>query len=112
LRSSLREVAKAAGVSPSTASRALSGHHQVSEETRRRVLEAAKALGYDPGRARKGKNGPASRILALIVPDVSSPFYCAILEGVEAEAFSRGYDLVLYTTRGRPGRTSSSGCWR
>lgn len=101
MRSSLREVAKAAGVSPSTASRALSGHHQVSEETRRRVLEAAKALGYDPGRARKGKNGPASRILALIVPDVSSPFYCAILEGVEAEAFSRGYDLVLYTTRGR-----------
>ena len=59
------------------------------------------ALGYDPSRSTKSKTQPASRFLALIVPDVSSPFYCAILEGVEAEAFSRDYDLVLYTTQGR-----------
>lgn len=98
----LRDVAKFAGVSPATASRALNGHPQVSEEARRRVLDAAAALGYAVPPAGRGRvPGPAGQIVALTVPDVSSPFYCAVLQGVEGEAFANGFDLVLYTTAGR-----------
>lgn len=96
----LRDVAKLAGVSLATASRVMNDHPQVSEETRRRVLAAAEQLGYKPDES-KPRRQLASRVISLIVPDVSSPFYCAILQGVEREAFSQQFDLVLYTTVGR-----------
>lgn len=98
----LRDVAKRAGVSVSTASRVMNGHPQVSEEARERVLLAAKELNYDVdalGGSRRAKEG--GRTLGIIVPDVSTPFYGAILQGVEEEAFARHFDLVLYTTQGR-----------
>lgn len=96
---SLRQVATLAGVSPATASRVLNGHPQVSPELRRRVEEAAQRLGYAVSRPRGSRS--SSRVVALLVPHVSSPFYCGVLMGVEQEAFARGYDLVLYTTEGR-----------
>ena len=96
----LRAVAKRAGVRVATASRVLNGHPQVSEETRRKVLAAAEQLGYKVEDARPRRH-LTHRVISLIVPDVSSPFYCAILQGVEREAFSQQFDLVLYTTEGR-----------
>ncbi len=101
---SLRDVAKRAGVSVSTASRVLNGHPQVSEEARERVLLAAKELNYDIealGAARRAREREGGRTIGIIVPDVSTPFYGAILQGVEEEAFARHCDLVLYTTHGR-----------
>lgn len=96
----LRDVAELAGVSLATASRVINGHPQVSEETRRKVLAAVEQLGYKPEES-KPRRHLTNRVIALIVPDVSSPFYCAILRGVEMEAFSQQFDLVLYTTEGR-----------
>lgn len=95
----LRQVAELAGVSAATASRVMNGDPRVRPELRRRVVEAATRLGYQPARPRRSR--ATSRMVALLVPNVSSPFYCAVLMGVEQEAFARGYDLVLYTTEGR-----------
>src|SRR5690606_3114412 len=95
----LRQVAELAGVSAATASRVMNGDPGVRPELRRRVVEAASRLGYRP--ARLCRSRATSRMVALLVPNVSSPFYCAVLMGVEQEAFARGYDLVLYTTEGR-----------
>lgn len=95
----VREVARLAGVSPATVSRVLNGHPQVRPELRQRVEQAAAQLGYTGLRGRRPMR--ASRVVALLVPNVSSPFYCAVIGGVEQEAFSRGYDLMLYTTEGR-----------
>ncbi|BAS25886.1 LacI family DNA-binding transcriptional regulator [Limnochorda pilosa] len=96
---SLRQVATLAGVSPATVSRVLNGHPHVSPDMRRRVEETMQRVGYVAARPRGNRS--TSRVVALLVPNVSSPFYCAVLMGVEQEAFARGYDLVLYTTEGR-----------
>lgn len=96
---SVRDVARLAGVSPATVSRVLNGNPRVSPELRRQVEMAAAQLGYRGSAARR--QASRSRVVALLVPHVSSPFYCAIIGGVESEAFANGYDLMLYTTEGR-----------
>ncbi|MEW6047130.1 MAG: LacI family DNA-binding transcriptional regulator [Bacillota bacterium] len=108
----VRAIARAAGVSPSTVSRVLRDQAGVSEEARRRVHEAIAALGSTPDEVRlsaslklealtKAARTRLSGLLGLIVPDVSTGFYVEVLKGVEAEAYRRGYGLVLYTTAGR-----------
>lgn len=89
----------AAGVSPATVSRVLNGHPQVTDEVRQRVTQAARQLGYSGMHRRRHRTGTG--VVALIVPHVSSPFYCQVLAGVEREAYQNDYGLVFYTTDGR-----------
>lgn len=95
----VREIARLAQVSAATVSRVLNGNPRVRPELRRRVELAAAQLGYRAELARKTSG--RTRVVALVVPHVSSPFYCAVIGGVENEAFAHGYDLMLYTTEGR-----------
>ncbi|HEY8424955.1 MAG TPA: LacI family DNA-binding transcriptional regulator [Limnochordales bacterium] len=95
----VRDIARIAGVSPATVSRVLNGNPRVSPELRRQVERAAAQLGYRTSRLRRPPS--RSRVVALLVPHVSSPFYAAVIGGVEGEAFANGYDLMLYTTEGR-----------
>ena len=95
----LRDIARVAGVSPATVSRVLNGNQQVARELRERVYEAATRVGYQLANLRRPR--AHLRQVALVVPHVSSPFYCEVLAGVEREAFQRGYDLIFYTTAGR-----------
>lgn len=88
-----------AGVSPATVSRVLNGHPQVTDEVRRRVTQVARKLGYAGVHRRRPRKGTG--VVALIVPHVSSPFYCQVLAGVEREAYQNDYGLVFYTTDGR-----------
>lgn len=108
----VRAVAREAGVSPSTVSRALRAPGTVSDGARRRVLEAIARLGSTPEAVRlsaslklkaltRSAPGHAAGLLGLVVPDVSTPFYVEVLKGVEEEAYRRGFGLVLYTTAGR-----------
>ncbi|HLT57317.1 MAG: LacI family transcriptional regulator [Limnochordales bacterium] len=98
----LRDVARLAGVSPATVSRVLNGNQQVAKELRERVHRAAAQVGYRAASPRRSR--AALRQVGLIVPHVSSPFYCQVLAGVEREAFQRGYDLIFFTTAGRSHR--------
>ena len=99
-------------MSPSTVSRVLRSPQGVSDEARQRVLEAIARLGSTPEEVRlsaslklkalaRSARSEARGLLGLIVPDVSTGFYVEVLKGVEAEAYNRGYGLVLYTTAGR-----------
>ncbi|HEY8497791.1 MAG TPA: LacI family DNA-binding transcriptional regulator [Limnochordales bacterium] len=107
----VRAIAREAGVSASTVSRVLRSRDGVSADARRRVMEAIARLGSTPDevrlsttrrlRALSRSAAAGARLLALIVPDVSTGFYAEVLRGVEAEAYERGYTLVLYTTAGR-----------
>lgn len=108
----VRAIAREAGVSPSTVSRVLRSQDGVSDEARQRVLGAIARLGSTPDEVRLSASlklkaltrstlTHASGLLGLIVPDVSTGFYVEVLKGVEAEAYQRGYGLVLYTTAGR-----------
>ena len=97
----LREVAKEAGVSVTTASRALSGYDDVAERTRKLVERAADRLGYVPNlMARRLKTGRTGT-LGFIIPDTSSrlgdPFFSNFIAGVGNEASLHGFDLLITT---------------
>ncbi|WP_084129070.1 LacI family DNA-binding transcriptional regulator [Demequina sp. NBRC 110055] len=82
----LQEVAVAAGVSPATASRALSTPASVSIERRHRVLEAAERLGYRPNRSAQDLASGRSRHIGLVVPDLANPYFATVAKGVQAQA--------------------------
>ncbi len=93
------DVAKKAGVSVATVSRVINhSTHKVNEATRRRVLAAIQELGYQPNDVARGLKKRTSRTIALIVPDISNPFYPAIARGIEDIANQHGYAVVLCNT--------------
>lgn len=90
-----RDVARVAGVSASTVSRALAKPETVSPGTRNRVLETARGMGYRlhlttraPGNGHRGN-------LGLIVPDLENPFFAGFAKGVQAKARAAGYALIV-----------------
>ncbi|MFC5908416.1 LacI family DNA-binding transcriptional regulator [Streptacidiphilus monticola] len=96
----LAEVAKAAGVSPSTVSYVLSGKRAISEPTRARVEQAISLLGYHPHAGARALAGKRSHIIALVVPlhtDVYVPVMMEIAISVTMAARQFGYDVLLIT---------------
>ncbi|MGY1602958.1 LacI family DNA-binding transcriptional regulator [Geodermatophilus sp. SYSU D00815] len=92
-------VARAAGVSQSTVSRALRGDPRVREETRRRVDAAARRLGYVPNSLAAGLVSRSTRTVAVVVSDLANPFFPALLTPVYDELQLMGYRVVLFTER-------------
>src|SRR5437764_11310757 len=94
-RSSIREVAKRAGVSLGTVSNVLNRPEIVAEETRRRVQLVIEEIGFVPnGSARQLRVG-RSRHIGLIVLDVANPFFTEVARGVEDLANQAGYVVIL-----------------
>lgn len=91
----LIDVARRAGVSPSTASRALNRPELVSREVVARVRAIAEELGYAPNPFARSLRVQDSRTLGLIVPDSTNPFFAEVAKGIEAACFGAGYTLVL-----------------
>ncbi len=96
--STIKDVAKLAGVSVSTVSRTLSGKIFVEEETKQKVLEAVQELNYKPNVIAKGLREGRFCTIALIVPDINSLFYPALMKNIEKEAAEKGYSLILCNT--------------
>jgi len=95
----IRDVAARAGVSVATVSRVVNRNpHRVSPATRRRVLSAVQALGYRANIIAQGLKQRRTRTVALIVPDISNPFYPAIARGIEDRAQEHGYAVLLCNT--------------
>ena len=95
------DVAARAGVSAMTVSRVLNNSTRVAASTRARVEAAIDALGYLPNTLARGLRS-ATRTLALIIPDVSNPFFTDIVGGAEEVAWAHGYTLFLGNTHGSP----------
>ncbi len=98
---SLQEISQHANVSLATASRVLNGSsHPVSAKTRAKVLRAAEALGYTPSvLAQLVRKGQRSRIVGIIVGDVSDPYFAAITRGVEEAVAPQGYLTMISSGR-------------
>ncbi|MDF1844532.1 MAG: LacI family DNA-binding transcriptional regulator [Rubripirellula sp.] len=95
---SLKEVANAAGVSVSTASRALNGKAnecRISETTETAVQQAAKRLGFRPSRVAQSLRSQRTGLFGAIVPDVANPFFAAIAREITVAAEHSGYSLLL-----------------
>lgn len=100
--STLADVAKQAGVSKSTASRALSGRGSVSQDTRNRVSRAANELGFVPSSAAESLATGRSRNIAVVTPFINRWFYSEVIDGVESALIGAGYDLTLYRLTDSP----------
>lgn len=79
-------------------SRALNGKPGVSEELRNRILEFARMKGYSPDLAAVGLRKGKTKIIGVLIPDVSNPFFAQILRGMERVFYPLGYHLLLCST--------------
>ena len=93
------EVAKRAGVSPSTVSRVLSRPDVVSAKTRTRVLRAVDLLNYTPNSTAKNLRQARTGKLLVTVPDISNPFFSLILQGIEDAALREDYSVLFGDTQ-------------
>lgn len=91
----VRDVAKLAGVSISTVSRALSMPHMVNPGTRALVITAAEELGYQPNAAAQGLRSGVTKNIGLVIPDLENPFFATITKGVQARARNEGYAVFI-----------------
>jgi DNA-binding LacI/PurR family transcriptional regulator len=100
----MRDVARATGVSQSTVSRVLSGAPTsvpIAPATRDRVLAAARQLGYRPNPLARGLRGSRTMLLGVIVREITDPFFAVAIEAVSIEASRSGYNVVLGHAHGR-----------
>ena len=104
----LVEVAARAGVSLSTASRALRDDSPVSEPTRRRVQAAARHLGYEPNRLARSLRTRASSFAGVIVPDIGVGFYARVLKGAQDALERAGYEVILMNTERHASREAAA----
>src|SRR5580658_6278818 len=96
----LKDVALRAGVHPATASRALNPETRilVSEDTARRVLDAAEALGYSPNPVARSLRTRRSHTVGVLIPDLNNPLLPPIVRGLEDKLAAAGYVALLGNT--------------
>ena len=103
-RVNIADVAREAGVSAQTVSRALNNKGEISTETRARVLETVDRLGYRPNTLARGLVTQKTSTLGLIVPDIANPFFSEVARGAEDAAHGAGFSLLLCNTMEDPSR--------
>ncbi|MGU3538488.1 LacI family DNA-binding transcriptional regulator [Methylobacterium sp. A54F] len=99
----IRDVARAAGVSTATVSRAL-GRGPVSEALREQVEAAVRATGYRPNLSARRLRSQATQTIGLIVADIRNPFFTAVSRAVEDAAYAAGMRVILCNTDEDPSR--------
>jgi DNA-binding LacI/PurR family transcriptional regulator len=92
---SIKDIAKAAGVSPSTVSRALHHNPRISEETATRVRRLAQEMGYSPSLPARSLVTRHTATIGLVITHVSDPFLGRLVIGVEETAQAQGYSVFL-----------------
>jgi LacI family repressor for deo operon, udp, cdd, tsx, nupC, and nupG len=101
-RPTIVDVATAAGVAPSTVSRAFSRPGRVNRRTREHVLAVADELGYAPNPAAQALESGRTKTIALLVPDITNPYFSGVIKGAERAAATAGLTLVLGDTQENP----------
>lgn len=92
---SMKQIARLADVSLGTVSHVINNSAKVREPLRQRVLEAVKLLNYQPSQLARGLRRDKTNIIGMIIPDITNPFFPAVVRGAEDAAFSSGYRLLL-----------------
>ncbi|HEV2583913.1 MAG TPA: LacI family DNA-binding transcriptional regulator [Ktedonobacteraceae bacterium] len=99
---SIKDVAKAAGVSTATVSRVLSNGEHVRQEVRKRVMDAVEKLEYRPNLLARSLRSQQTTTIGLIVSDIRNPFFTSVSRAVEDTAYEQGYSLFLCNTDENP----------
>ncbi len=105
--SNIRDVAKLAGVAPITVSRVINGGEGVTDETRQRVQRAIDQLHYVPNTLARSLRSRQSHTLALIMSDITNPFWTTVARGVEDTAAENNYRTMLCNTDEDPAKEAN-----
>lgn len=92
---SINDIAKALGISPSTVSRALKDHPDISTETKKIVQQYAAEVNYRPNALALSLKKQRSFTLGLIIPEIVHHFFSSIISGIEELAYAKGYRLII-----------------
>ena len=94
----IKDVARACGVAPSTVSNALAGKPLVRDETRKLVLATAERLGYRASSLARGLRLQRTWTVGALVADIANPFFAELVRGMEDALWEQGYSLVICST--------------
>ena len=91
----IKDLARELGVSPSTVSRALRNHPDISRATKRRVSEAAELHNYHPNQLAQSLQKQRSNTIGVIVPEIRHNFFSTVISGIEELAYDHGYTIMV-----------------
>jgi len=103
-RITMHDVAQTAGVSLMTVSRVVNNKDDVSQITRKKVMEVIEQLNYRPSSIARGLATQRTGALGLVVPDIANPFFASIVRSAEEEAYAKNYSVFLGNTNEDPRR--------
>jgi LacI family transcriptional regulator len=91
----IKDIAKALGLSTSTVSRALRGSYEISAETKKLVLEYAEKLNYRPNPIALSLKEKRSRSIGIVVCEIANNFFSQVINGIESVAYKKGYYVII-----------------
>lgn len=100
----IRDIAKEAGVSVATVSRVLNDNHIVTKKTKEKVELAIQALNYQPSMLGRNLRTSKSRLMLVLIPSTSNPFYSEIIKGIQDTGIKNHYNILLCETDAKPER--------
>ncbi|WP_047982658.1 LacI family DNA-binding transcriptional regulator [Ornithinibacillus contaminans] len=100
----IQQIAQQAGVSVATVSRVLNNATAVTPETRQKVQRAIQELNYQPSMLGRNLRNSESRLLLVLLPSISNPFYTEIINGIQNTAIANNYNILLCETDSKPER--------
>lgn len=95
----IKDIAKALGLSTSTVSRALRDSHEISPETKKLVLEYAQKINYHPNPIALSLKERRSRTIGVIVCEIANSYFSQVINGVESIAYQHGYNVIIAQSR-------------
>jgi LacI family transcriptional regulator len=94
----IKDIAKALGLSTSTVSRALRGSHEISSDTKKMVIEYAEQFNYRPNPIALSLKERRSRSIGVVVSEIANNFFSQAIDGIESVAYNRGYHVIISQT--------------
>jgi LacI family transcriptional regulator/LacI family repressor for deo operon, udp, cdd, tsx, nupC, and nupG len=98
----IKDIAKAAGVSHTTVSRALKNHPAISTETTARIQQLAQEMGYTPSAVAQSLLAQRTHTIGMVITTIADPFITQIVDGVESVAQAAGYSVFLSSSHNNP----------
>ena len=91
----IKDLARELNLSPSTVSRALRNHPDISPLTKKRVISLADKLDYHPDSIARSLQTKKTKTIGVIVPEIKQPFFASVINGIEEFAFAAGYTIIV-----------------
>lgn len=92
----ITDIAKELGIAPATVSRALSDHHEISANTKKKVKAVAERLDYRPNKMASSLRSGKTKIIGVLIPTAEHLFFGSVIHGISNLASKHGYDVLIY----------------